>query len=153
ADLRSEAWSTDTSELRRSLAELGGRWWRFLSTRWRQAKKSVAALCTSAQQLDWASQLALLDGIAESAQCAGMIAVAGEYMARLLTASWKGADSEWDLIARQADWVIAAHKGIHQEELAAWCVEPALVAVDRAVASARIGELDRSEERRVGKEG
>ncbi len=144
ADLRPEAWSADTSELRRSLAEFGGRWWRFLSTRWRQAKKSVAALCTSAQQLDWASQLALLDAIAESAQCAGMIASAAEFMARLLTASWKGADSEWDLLVGQADWVIATHKGIHQEDLSAWCVEPARVAVDRAVVSVRIGELDRA---------
>ena len=31
-------------------------------------------------------------------------------MARLFTASWKGADSDWDLLATQAEWVIAAQK-------------------------------------------
>ena len=48
AILRPEAWRTDMSELRRSVAELGGRWWRFLSGRWRNAKKSLAAICVTA---------------------------------------------------------------------------------------------------------
>jgi hypothetical protein len=105
AGLRAEAWGTDTSELRRSVAELGGRWWRLLSSRWRHAKKSLAALCTSAPPPDRTSQLALLDALAESAQCARTIAGAGDSMARLFTASWKSADSDWDLLATQAEWV------------------------------------------------
>ena len=63
-------------------------------------------------------------------------------MARLFTASWKGADSDWDLLATQAEWVIAAQKGIHRGELAAWCLEPAQIAVDRAEVSVRFSELD-----------
>ena len=47
---------------------------------------------------DRVSQLALLDAIAESAQCADISRVAGDSMAGLFTASWKGHDSDWDLI-------------------------------------------------------
>jgi very-short-patch-repair endonuclease len=142
AGLRAEAWGTDTSELRRSVAELGDRWWRLLSSRWRHAKKALAALCTSVPPPDRTSQLALLDALAESAQCARTIAGAGDSMARLFTASWKGADADWDLLATQAEWVIAAQKGIHRGELAVWCLEPAQIAVDRAEVSVRFSELD-----------
>jgi hypothetical protein len=143
AGLRPEVWGTDTSELRRSVAELGGRWWRLLSGRWRHAKKSLAALCTSVPPPDdRTSQLALLDALAESAQCAGTIGGAGDSMARLFTASWKGTDSDWDLLVTKAEWVIGAQKGIHRGELAAWCLDPARIAVDRAEVSVRISELD-----------
>jgi very-short-patch-repair endonuclease len=146
ADLRREAWDTDTSVLRHSVAELGGRWWRFASTRWRNARKSLAAMRTAAIPLAQASQLALLDAIEESARCVQTIARAGEYMPGLLGSSWRTTDSEWDLLERQAEWVIGAQKGIRDGELAAWCVEPAQISVDRSVVSFRLAELARARE-------
>jgi very-short-patch-repair endonuclease len=144
ADLRPEAWAVDTSELRQVVADVGARWWRFLSARWRRAKASVAAMRIRTTPLDQAAQLALLDAIAESARCSQVITIAGESMRGLLTSSWMGTDSDWDLVGRQVEWVLGAQKGIHQGTLAAWCVEPAQVAVDRSVAFIRIGDLDRT---------
>ncbi len=144
AILRTETWGADHSELRRTVAGLGCRWWRFLSPRWRKAAKSLAGLCKAEAPLGWASQLALLDAIAESARCVETIAHAGEYMPGLLGSSWKGTDSDWDLVERQANWVTGAQKGIREGKFAAWCVQPDRVAIDRSAASARLGELDRA---------
>jgi very-short-patch-repair endonuclease len=142
ADLQPEAWGTDTSELRRVVVELGGRWWRLISPRWRKGKKSLDAIRTTKAPLDQTSQLALLDAVVESAQCVEVIALADEYMPALFGPSWRGEDSGWDFLERQADWVIGAQNGIHQGKLAAWCIEPAQIAVDRVTSSARTGELD-----------
>jgi hypothetical protein len=144
ADLRPESWDTDTSELRRSVDKLGGRWWRFLSPRWRRAKTTLATLCASEPPLGRASQLALLDAIAELAQCAGLIAGFGESMVRLFGTSGEGSGCDWDLHEKQADWVIGAQWGVHEGQLAPWCLEPARIEVDRAIASVRIDELDRA---------
>ena len=139
--LRSNAWGVDTSAARRSIAEMGGRWWRMLSPGWRRAQKLLDSICVEAPT-GRGSQLALLDGMAESAQCLRAIAGAGEDVAGLFAPFWRGTDSDWDLFQRQADWVIGAQKGIRQGALAAWCVDPARIAVDRAAASLRIGEFD-----------
>ena len=144
ADLRPEAWDADTSELRRTVTELGDRWWRLLSTRWRKAKKSLAAMCVTKVPPDRVSKLALLDAIAESPQCIETVARASEYMPALFASSWRGMDSEWDLLGRQADWVIGAQDGIRRGKLAPWCVEPTQIAVDRSVLSIRITEFDRA---------
>lgn len=144
ADLRPEAWAADTSELRRIIGELGTRWWRFLSPRWRKAKMSLAALRTATVRLHSASQLAGLDAIAESAQCLAVVTSAAEYMRGLLASSWAGIDSDWDLLERQADWVLGAQNGIHQGRLAAWCLESTKIAVDRSVAATQISDLDRA---------
>jgi very-short-patch-repair endonuclease len=146
ADLRPEAWGIDTSDLRHNVAELGSRWWRFLSTRWRNARKSLVAMRTGVAPLDQASQLALLDAVAGAAQSAQAIASAGECMAGLLGPAWRGPDSEWDLIERQAEWVIGAQKGIHEGNLAAWCIEPSQIAVDPPTACVRLEELARARE-------
>jgi very-short-patch-repair endonuclease len=146
ADLRPQAWETDTSELRHNIAELGGRRWRFLSARWRKAKKSLAAMRTAVTALDQASRLALLDAIAESARCVQAIAGAGEYMPGCAGLRWRGIDSDWELLEKQAEWVIGAQKGIQEGKLAAWCVEPAQTSVNRSVASLRLAELARARE-------
>jgi len=46
-----------------------------------------------------------------------IVARAGEYMPTLFGPSWKGVDSDWDLLERQADWFVGAQKGIHQGSL------------------------------------
>ena len=107
----------DVSETRNSVADLGGRWWRLLSGRWRNAKKTLAAICTTTAPSDQTAQIELLDAIVESAECVKRTAQAAEQMTPLFATSWKGLDSDWDLIDSQANWAIEAWKGIHQGTL------------------------------------
>src|SRR5580700_4594991 len=129
------------STTRQSVADLGDKWWRFISGRWRAAKKALASICASAPPSDRPSQLALLDAITESAECATTFAHAAEQMASLLGPSWQGTDSDWDLLDAQATWVIGAWKGIHQGTLAVWCIERERVTVDRS-ARAQLQQLN-----------
>ena len=140
--LRPEAWGIGIAETRHNVAELGGRWWRFFSGRWRGAKRTLAAICKTAPPPDQASKLALLDAIAESNECAKVVAQAAEYTAPLFGSSWQGTDSDWDLLDAQARWVIGACKGINQGTLATWCVDPDRIAVDRSAAAAQINQLE-----------
>jgi hypothetical protein len=92
AILRPEAWRMDVSETRNSVADLGGSWWRLLSGRWRNAKKTLATICTTPAPSDQTAQIELLDAIVESAECVKRTAQAAEQMAPLFATSWKGVD-------------------------------------------------------------
>ena len=110
AVLRPEAWTTNTLELRRTIAELGERWWRAASPRWRQAQKAIEGLCKSGSPPTQAMQVTLLDAIAESIRCTGLL-------------GGRAPHADWDLLERQADWVLGAHRGIAEGRLAAWCLD------------------------------
>jgi hypothetical protein len=144
--LRPEAWSLDATETRHAIAELGTRWWRLVSPRWRNASKTLASICAIAPPADHASQLALLDAIAEARQCARTVEAANQSCAALLPASWKGVDSDWELITSQVGWVIGAWQGIRQGTLADWCVDPHRIAADRNAAAAQIRAVEATRE-------
>jgi len=143
AVLRPEAWTMNLSETRNAVAEVGGHWWRFLSGRWRAARKTLGTICTSTPPAEQASQLALLDAVADSARCAA----GGERRRRVdgaLAGGLRGGatESDWDLLTAQVNWTIGAWKGIGQGTLATWCVDANRIAVDRTVAAGQLREVD-----------
>jgi very-short-patch-repair endonuclease len=142
AGLRSDAWTMDVSGIRQSIAELGGRWWRFLARRWRNARKELAAICAAPAPTNQKARLALLDAIAEASGCAQELARTSDVMAPMFGSSWKGIDSDWDLLEVQANWVIGASKGIREGKLAAWCLDPERIAVDRGKAVAEMRQVE-----------
>ena len=48
--LQPTAWDRDVDVLKRDLTETGAHWWRFLSGRWREAKKDFSALLLDASR-------------------------------------------------------------------------------------------------------
>ena len=141
AELRPDAWSADVSGLRRDIAELGDHWWRLLSARWRNATKALAAICATPAPTNQKAQLALLDGITEASRCAHEVSGVSDVIAPLFGPSWKGIDSDWDLLEAQADWVIGAREGIRDERLAAWCIDQKGLGVDRSRAASEIQQV------------
>ena len=149
ATLRPDAWAAEVAEIRQRIADLGGRWWRFLSGRWRNARRALASLCATQAPEARQAQLALLDAIAEASACGKEISGARDGISALfgsaaaqVESSWKGIDSDWELVEAQANWVIGACKGIRDGTLAAWCVDPERIGVDRGKAAAEIGRLE-----------
>jgi very-short-patch-repair endonuclease/KaiC/GvpD/RAD55 family RecA-like ATPase len=139
--LQPQAWGSDVAEVRRIVDDLVRRWWRSFYPRWWRAKKSLASLHKNPSQVDMGSALAVLDGIAEMQRCEKAIKEGDECMASLL-GSWKGIGSDWGLVESQADWVIRAQKGIHEGTLAAWCLEPPQIAVERIAVTTGVRALD-----------
>jgi very-short-patch-repair endonuclease len=129
--LRPEAWTRDVSDVRRIVAKWGGRWWRVLSGRWRYADRTLAELCAGPAPSDQAAQLSLLDAIGDASESASKVLAAQNQMAPLFQSGWRGLSSNWDLLERQAYWVIDAHRRIQQGLLARWCVGPERASIDR----------------------
>jgi very-short-patch-repair endonuclease len=140
--LRPEAWARDVSGVRRIVAQWGGRWWRLLSGRWRHARQILAELCSGTAPLDQLSQLSLLDAIVAASASASKVLAAQNQMTPLFQSGWNGLDSNWDLLERQACWVIDAHKGIQKGSLARWCVGPEMASINRDELRRRVQEFD-----------
>ena len=135
--LQPDAWGRDVLELRRSVADVGSRWWRFLSGRWWQAKAEVASLCEGASPRGKARMLALLDAIVGVSRSAKVVQDADPVMSPLFRSRWSGIGSDWDLMERQAAWVIDAHRRVQWGKIPEWCVGPALKSIDRI----QVGQL------------
>jgi very-short-patch-repair endonuclease len=129
--LRPEAWTRNVSDLRQIVAKWGCRWWRVLSHRWREAKQNLASLCVGHAPSDQSSQLSVLDAITHAADSATKVLAAQNAIAALFQSSWRGLDSDWDFLERQAYWVITTQRGIQQGVLASWCLGRGLALIDR----------------------
>ncbi|HLK65432.1 MAG TPA: DUF3320 domain-containing protein [Bryobacteraceae bacterium] len=135
AALRPEAWSKDVSEIRQDIADLGNRWWRVFSGRWRRAQRSLASLSSGPTPREPERQLTLLDAITEAASCAQRVSHSSSFLSALFGLSWKELDSDWDLLDAQANWIMAAP---------AWCADAQRIAVDKPKGRAQIGQVESS---------
>ncbi len=142
AVVRAEAWNADVAAIRIDIASLGPRWWRVFSGRWRRAMKALAQFCLTAPPVGVASQLAMLDAIAQASVCAQDVNRLPASVASLFGDSWNGVDSDWDLLEAQFNWVIAACTGVSDGTLAAWCVDPKRVNAFTNNAISEVRRLD-----------
>ena len=129
--VRPEGWAIDVTETFQAIAELGKHWWRFLSKRWRNARKTADSLCRTAAA-DTSAQLAVLGAIQEAARCGKVVASANVLLAPLLGPSWKGIDSDWDLVSAQVNWTLGATD---------WCTDARRIAVDRSLAAQQLHQV------------
>jgi very-short-patch-repair endonuclease len=138
--LRMEAWSRDVADVRQTCAQLGGKWWRFLSGQWRRAKREITSLCISAAPSKQSDQLILLDAITETARAATRIEAAKDQMTTLFGPGWAGVSSDWDELESKASWVISARRGIQAGSLATWCISQDPQSLDRTNVERRTHE-------------
>ena len=123
--LRREAWDRDVAELRREVDHRGSKWWRFLSGRWKQLRRDVAALCVADAPRDRSGMLHLLDGIIEAGTSAKIIESADGWMTSLYGPTWRKASSDWEILERQASWSLDAQRRVGTGVLLDWCLDPA----------------------------
>jgi very-short-patch-repair endonuclease len=140
--LRPEAWTGRVSDVRQVVANWGGRWWRLLSGRWREARQNLASLCFGPAPSDQASQLSLLDAITVAQESSAKVLAAQNKMAPLFQSGWRGLDSDWDFLERQAHWIITTQRGIQQGLLASWCLGRGLALIDRIQARRTVQEFE-----------
>jgi very-short-patch-repair endonuclease len=140
--LRPDAWTRNVGETRQVCAQMGAKWWRFLSGRWRRAKRELASLCLADPPSTQPAQLSLLDAIIRAAGAAARISAAHQLMTKLFPSGWAGLDSDWDLLESQTSWLIDARRRIQQGSLGAWCTGPSLASLDRVEARRQVQEFE-----------
>ena len=78
-----EAWESDVLECRQALSELGAKWWRGLSGRYRNARKLLRGICRGDVPEESAQQVAVVDGILRVQRLRGNIAENEGILSRL----------------------------------------------------------------------
>ncbi len=106
------AWDEDVAELRRSIAEYGPKWWRWLSKRYWVARRQLRRLCATKLPKSQQERLALLDAITLSQSRRAEIDCRDAALRSMFGPKWKGRDSDWESLERAFLWVTEVHRDI-----------------------------------------
>ena len=111
--LFAEAWERDVLECRQALSDLGDKWWRVLSGRYRKARDLLRGMCRGAVPEEPAQQVAVVDGILRVQRLRRNIADNGELLSRL----FPGFDRRSSLggyrrLCETAMWILRLHADI-----------------------------------------
>ena len=111
------AWEVDVLFVRGSFVSYGDKWWGFLSGDFRKAKTHLRGLCKKELPKINSECLGLIDSILsyrESKKVYDRLASLGE---SLFGAQWDGLDSDWDVLSKLSDWVIALYEELGAGEV------------------------------------
>jgi very-short-patch-repair endonuclease len=139
---RENAWEQDVSAVRRDLAELGSLWWRFLSSRWRSAKKNLSMLIRNPLPKSLAGSFEITDAILEAQRIEAFLVPIIPVLSELFGAEWRGYDSDWRLLLEQFDWIASAIEAIRENSIAEWSLDVVQRHVDQSILAAHISVLD-----------
>ncbi len=145
--LRHESWEKDVTAIRGDLTEVGFRWWRFLSPRWRRIRSEVQSLCSGVAPKDAKGMLPLLDAVLETSSSSKTVHEAQPWVASMFCSNWRGLASDWELLERQAAWVLNARRRIQSGGLGSWCIDRRVQAIDRTGLATLLSEAEAASRR------
>lgn len=111
------AWTQDVFETRGELQSLGGKWWRFLSGRYRRAVARLAGLCKSDLPKAYDDRLAILDAILEAKNAKEAMSHLESLAVALFGSRWQGNASEWKDLGIVSGWMAAVHADIEARKV------------------------------------
>lgn len=116
------AWQQDFLATRQALLAHGNTWWKFLLGDWRRAKRHVQSVATAPLAGTAAEMLAIVEGVLAFQhhkkiydQHAGL----GE---TLFGAQWQGVASDWQVLSRLTEWIVALYEDVGKGVLPAGLV-------------------------------
>ncbi len=114
-----EAWEQNVLETRQKLATYGDKWWRMLSSGYRQASNELKGLCSQPQLLPKAhhDRLSIVDAILEVQREAPQLKQIQEIGQELFGSHWQGQSSNWDQLREIAKYLSALHKSVANNDL------------------------------------
>jgi hypothetical protein len=145
--LRQDSWERDVTTTRRDVAEVGFRWWRFLSPRWRRVRGEVQSLCSRPAPGDASGMLSLLDAVLDNSSSARAVREAQSWIASMFGSNWRGLSSEWELLERQAAWILDARRRIQSGGVGPWCIDTRVRTINRSRLALLAGEAKAAGER------
>jgi very-short-patch-repair endonuclease len=134
-----EAWSQDMLEVRQHLAAVGPKWWRLFSGNWRRAKARLRGLCRASFPGANDKRLALVDAIMECQRLEKELQEADALGAGLFAEHWRGARSDWDVLARVASCLTDANARLQSGALTRGTLEALARGVDKLSVERALG--------------
>ena len=116
-----EAWGQNVTDIQRTLAAKGHKWWRWASKEYRQARRRLRSHCL--RSLPPEDQLALVEALNDARSNLDVI---GQYSAlgeSVLGSRWEGDSSDWETLSGLAQWSGDLHGGIAKGDLPAGIVD------------------------------
>ena len=112
-----EAWEQNVLEIRQMLAAYGGKWWCFLSGKYRRACNELTGLCTQPLAKTQEARLRIVDAILEAQHELSHLEKIQELGQRLFGAHWHGESSNWSQLQEIVGYLSALHESIANSEL------------------------------------
>ncbi len=112
-----EAWEQDLLELRQHLVNYGDKWWRLLSGDYRRARNRLTGLCKTAAPKEIQEKIELVDAILEARRTQAIVNQFQNLGATLFGAQWQGEKSDWNVLEKLFEWILALYKDIGDGQL------------------------------------
>lgn len=118
-----DAWEQDVLTDRTILASTGTRWWRLLSGSYRKSRDRIAGLYKEDLPKDPRRRLEIVDAILAVRGARRQFDQLEPLGRKLFLAQWEHTGSDWPVLKRLAEWVIALHDSIGDGELPSGLIE------------------------------
>ena len=112
-----EAWKQNVLEIRQMLAAYGGKWWRFLSGKYRRACNELIGLCTQPLPKTQEAQLHIVDAILEARRELSHLEEIQELGQRLFGTHWQEESLNWSKLQEIVGYLSALHESVANDEL------------------------------------
>jgi very-short-patch-repair endonuclease len=103
------AWEQDLLPVRQALMTYGSKWWRFMSGEFKGAKRKLQAVAKGALPKEAESMLAMVDAVIDYQQHKRAYDPLESLGEALYGAQWQGNISDWMVLRRITEWVVALH--------------------------------------------
>jgi very-short-patch-repair endonuclease len=115
--LSPDAWTQDLTTERQIFMAYGKKWWRFLISNYRQAKRRLSGLCKESLPKNADHCLAMIDAILEARQQQEIYKQFEVVGSQLFGAQWQGMGSDWSVLSRIIEWIVELYRDIGEGQL------------------------------------
>ena len=136
------AWHTEVDVLRRDLEETNRRWWRFLSSRWRDAIRKGKALFRNPAKIKAEEIIRASEAILESSSIITSFASVAPTLGTLFDGEWQSERSDWDRLRSQFEWVQSTTEAVRKGIIAPWCLDRTRCQLDRGKLKAHAAAVE-----------
>jgi very-short-patch-repair endonuclease/DNA polymerase III delta prime subunit len=100
-----EAWTRDITEIKKTVAQLKGKWLKERSPQFTDLKDDMAGLLTGSAPRDADGLFAIVDAIDRAQKLDKKIEDRGPLLAKIFGSHWRGSQSDWALLRQQTEWI------------------------------------------------
>jgi very-short-patch-repair endonuclease len=129
--ITSSAWSEDVSHLKAEAEELSTKWWRALSPRWRELRRTVTGFTESKNVKPSIQITSVLDAIHTASQCKAQVDECTKLLGELFRLGPNSTLRNWQQVEIQLNWITDTLRGIDCGKYFAWSLTAVLGTVDR----------------------
>ncbi|GGG44101.1 DUF3320 domain-containing protein [Hymenobacter glacieicola] len=137
-----EAWGQQLLSERAAFLSYAGKWWKFLNSDYRKAKKRLQSLWRGPLPPEADAVISTIDAIHETARHEQLLTEASGQMRGLFGNAWQGLRSEWSALAKTHEYLFRTHQRISRKELPAALLAYLTQPPERETLTARLASLE-----------